>query len=342
MDFIKKESEKRFNPDEEYLGKDKKVNNINPLVSVTVATYQHAPFIKDCLDGILMQKTDFPFEIIIGEDESSDGTRDICKKYAERYPDKIRLFLRDRNKSILTDDEGRQLARFNVRWSRRSARGKYIAICEGDDYWTDPEKLQKQVFFLENNSSYMLTVGGYKTKDINTGRQKINTIKGKDNDPDKPEGFTFTLEDYRLNWITKTLTAVFRNEEFSINYYDKYRYPRDVHLMYHLLKNGKGFYFTDIFGVYRLHDGGVFSSLSLYQKKMANYRVKKEIFDVNRDEISRKMYMASVKSLLRLPQYRLADKEVSTSKIQLLFEGLRAAKSFKEHLSVIKTALIRK
>ena len=117
-----------------------------PVVSVQVSTYQHADFIRDCLDGILMQETDFPVEILIGEDESSDGTREICKAYADRHPDKIRLFLHRRENNIAI--HGRPTGRFQSTYTRFKCRGTYIALCEGDDYWTDPLKLQKQVDFL--------------------------------------------------------------------------------------------------------------------------------------------------------------------------------------------------
>ena len=72
----------------------------NPLVSVCVQTYQHAPYIKECLDGILMQETDFNFEVLLGDDSSTDGTREICLEYARKYPDKIRLFLHHRENNI--------------------------------------------------------------------------------------------------------------------------------------------------------------------------------------------------------------------------------------------------
>jgi len=124
-------------------------------VSVTCWTYQHAPYIRQCLDGILMQETSFPYEVIVGEDGSTDGTREICIEYAERYPERIRLFLRDRNTSHLIY-KGRDIM-LNPVFCMMSARGKYIAICEGDDYWTDPFKLQKQVDFLEANPGYVLT-----------------------------------------------------------------------------------------------------------------------------------------------------------------------------------------
>lgn len=156
MGNFTKALKERFIDQKEYLGNNKPINNIEPIVSVTVATYQHAPYIKECIEGILMQKTDFPFEIIIGEDESSDGTREICIEYAKKYPNKIRLFLRDRKLSQYYDEAGKFIGRFNGHWNRMSARGKYIAWCEGDDYWIDPLKLQKQVNFLENNSKYGL------------------------------------------------------------------------------------------------------------------------------------------------------------------------------------------
>ena len=96
QDIVNEALKERFLLQKEYLGDNKLVNQINPLVSITVATYQHVDYIKQCLDGILMQKTNFLYEIIIGEDGSIDGTQEICKEYARKYPDKIRLFIRDR------------------------------------------------------------------------------------------------------------------------------------------------------------------------------------------------------------------------------------------------------
>jgi len=126
-----------------------------PTVSVKISTYQHADFIRECLDGILMQETDFPFEILIGEDESSDGTREICKAYADRHPDKIRLFLHRRENNIAI--HGRPTGKFQSTYTRFMCRGTHIALCEGDDYWTDPLKLQKQVEFMEARPTCVLT-----------------------------------------------------------------------------------------------------------------------------------------------------------------------------------------
>jgi glycosyltransferase involved in cell wall biosynthesis len=120
--------------------------------SVCIITYNHEPFIAQAIEGALMQQTSFPFEIVIGEDDSRDKTRQIVKEYAQRYPDKIRLFLNDRKNVIYIN--GRPTGRWNFVNVLKQARGKYIALCDGDDYWTDPTKLQKQVAFLEANPEY--------------------------------------------------------------------------------------------------------------------------------------------------------------------------------------------
>src|SRR5690554_233263 len=98
-----------------------------PLVSVCVQTYNHEDYIEKCLNGILIQKTNFNFEIILGEDDSKDATRQICIKYAKQYPDKIRLFLRDRTLTQLKDENGNLIRRLNGIFTRMSAEGKYIA-----------------------------------------------------------------------------------------------------------------------------------------------------------------------------------------------------------------------
>lgn len=127
----------------------------NPLLSVCLPTFQHRKFIEECLNSILMQQTNFNYEILIGEDGSTDGNREVCEAYARKHPDKIRLFLHHRENNIQVD--GQPTGRFNFTYNWFSARGKYVALCEGDDYWTDPFKLQKQVDFLEVNADFVLT-----------------------------------------------------------------------------------------------------------------------------------------------------------------------------------------
>ena len=118
-----------------------------PVVSVVVVTYNHAEHIAQALDSILMQRTSFPIEICIGEDGSTDGTREICLEYAKKYTDKIRLFCRSAEGKIHIF--GIKTGRRNHLQTRLATRGKYIALCEGDDFWIDPDKLQKQYELME-------------------------------------------------------------------------------------------------------------------------------------------------------------------------------------------------
>ncbi|TVP52957.1 MAG: glycosyltransferase [Mongoliibacter sp.] len=140
----------------EYLGLDKPICKIQPMVSVLVPTFQHVNYISTCLESILCQKTNFPYEIIIGEDESTDGTREICMKFAEKYPDKIRLFLRKEEDKIYIN--GVKVGRFNHLENFKCARGKYLAYCDGDDYWLDENKLQLQFDLMQKYPAANLCV----------------------------------------------------------------------------------------------------------------------------------------------------------------------------------------
>ncbi len=114
------------------------------LVTVRCLAYNHAPYIRQCLEGFVMQKTSFRFQVIIHDDASTDGTDDIIREYAEKYPDIIVPIFETEN----------QYSKRNGAISRqmnRLMKGTYAAYCEGDDYWTDPLKLQKQVSFLEQH-----------------------------------------------------------------------------------------------------------------------------------------------------------------------------------------------
>ncbi len=122
----------------------------NPVVSVCVQAYQHESYIHECIQSILSQKTNFKFEILIGEDQSSDKTRDICKEYAEKYPKVIRLFLHNRENNMRINNM--VSGRFNILYNLASANGKYIALCDGDDYWIDDYKLEKQFHICEKNN----------------------------------------------------------------------------------------------------------------------------------------------------------------------------------------------
>lgn len=249
-EFVKKAFFERFNPDEEYLGTDKPINKIEPLVSVLVTTYQHEKFIAECLDGILQQKTNFPFEILIGEDESHDNTRKICKKYAEEHPDKIRLFLRNRKTSQLYDENGNYLCRFNGKWLGLSLKGKFIASCEGDDYWTNVNKLQKQVDFLQANPDFSMCFHNARIEYSHKSETRIfSKIK---------EGEYKGLDLYK-NWVVPTASVVFSLdslEDRDIFFNSNFLFG-DILLFLKLAESGRVWYFDEIMSVYRRHEGNM-------------------------------------------------------------------------------------
>ena len=117
---------------------------MTPLLSIHCLTYNHAPFIRQTLDGFVMQKTNFPFEVLIHDDASTDGTADIIREYEAKYPDIIKPIYQ-------TENQWNKGVSISKKYQFPRIKGKYVALCEGDDYWTDPLKLQKQVDFLESH-----------------------------------------------------------------------------------------------------------------------------------------------------------------------------------------------
>lgn len=223
-----------------------------PMVSVCVQTYKHASFIKECLDGILMQKTDFSFEILLGEDGSTDGTREICMEYAEKYPDKIRLFLHHRENNIKIN--GNPTGRFNFLYNLYTAKGKYIALCEGDDYWTDPLKLQKQVDFLERNEKIGIVHTKYEI--FHEVKNEFVVHERKIYDPTFSE-----LRNYLFTGDMRTLTVMFHAKYLedvqallSDGIMAKALYGDRATFLTIATKADIG-YINTITGVYRIYDG---------------------------------------------------------------------------------------
>ena len=171
-----------------------------------------------------MQETDFPVEIILAEDRSTDGTRAICEEYAEKYPGKIKYIYRDQNVGY-NENEYEAMS---------AASGKYIAYCEGDDYWTDSLKLQKQVDFLKTHPDYSVCWHRCVHRNVKTGVKTDDACalilaQGA-------EGMDIDMDTYFSGWYTQPLTMVFRKEALDLALYHSYKYFRDMHQMYHLLK----------------------------------------------------------------------------------------------------------
>ena len=231
-----------------------------PLVTVKVVTYNHVNFIRECLDSILMQKTNFDFEILIAEDDSNDGTREICKEYAKKHPDRIRLLLNSRKNNIKIDD--RPSGTFNNTYANYLIDSKYIAFIEGDDYWSDENSLQKRFEFLEKNEDHVMCFHNAKIYFQNSNKFHDRYLA--------PFNKSTTLESEKiLNTQIPPLTLLYRNGLVEIFDENMLKIVSgDVILRGKLSKFGKARYIHEIKpGVYRVHDGGIFSGGSLADNK---------------------------------------------------------------------------
>lgn len=245
-------------------------NNEEVMVSICCLTYNHEKYIAQAIDGFLMQETNFMFEVLVGEDCSTDRTRQILDDYALKHPDKIRLITSATNVG----------ANNNAVRVFKAVRGKYIAICDGDDYWTDPLKLQKQVDFLEHNENYIMC--GHYSKRIT----ETNEIHYMNFNP-KPLIYSFTDVMTEKNSETSTLTIVFRNtvdisKMFTSDWFLKCNAPDRFIKLYATFISGKNIYvLPETMSCYRLHSGGVWSSLkpkNLKRKELTDLYTMIKIF----------------------------------------------------------------
>ncbi len=217
-------------------------------ISVVVTTYNHKTYIEECLNSILEQQTTYSFEIILGEDDSKDGTREICMAYAKRFPDKIKLFLRSRKDAIIIN--GKPTGRYNFTENIKAAKGRYIALCEGDDYWTDPKKLQKQVDFLEANKNY---AGCFHNVMYSHYSKPKDTYNWR----------TYNRSDfYQIDTITTralfhTSSYVFRNDDFQFPDWFFQIVSGDMALLAIISKKGDLKLLDGSMSVYRKHEGGI-------------------------------------------------------------------------------------
>jgi glycosyltransferase involved in cell wall biosynthesis len=212
-----------------------------PIVSVWMVTYNHESFIKQSIESVLEQKTNFPFEIIIGEDCSTDGTRKIIKQLELQYPNIIKPIYHEKNVGA---------NRNAYEYCLPKLRGKYIACLEGDDFWTDPHKLQKQVDFLEKNPDVVLSFHNVNVINENNNR----FIPGKSNKEPKYYGWKDIFHIH-----VPTLSVVFRNvlSNFPTDVFKVYN--ADAFLFGYLSSYGSAANLGFIGATYRQHAGGIYT-----------------------------------------------------------------------------------
>jgi len=231
----------------------------NILVSICCVTFNHEKFIAYALDGFLMQKTNFEFEILINDDCSEDNTSTILRDYEERFPGRFKISYQIENQY----SKGIKPFR-NILFPK--VQGKYLAICEGDDYWTDPLKLQKQVDFLNENLTHSLCF--HKCIMVNENNVKVESVF------DHLEEKDYSGEDILKKWSIPTASSLFRTEYLN-QIITRFKTPGylygDTPMFLTLMENGKARCLVDNMSAYRIHKGG-FSRRTSKKHKIALYR----------------------------------------------------------------------
>ena len=256
------------------------------IVSISCITYNHAPYIRDCLDGFLMQKTTFPFEILINDDCSTDGTKEIIEEYAAKYPDIIFPMFQTENQY------SKGIRAMMVRFNFPRSRGKYLALCEGDDFWTDPLKLQKQVDFLEANTDFSICFHNMKiVNESNPSTIEFTNSKDKDS-------VTNILNIASKGNYIHTASVVYRkpNEGFPNWLLDLPIGDYALHLF--TAQFGKIKFLDELMGVYRIHEGGIWGSFSkekLYDRWIPMLAKLEDKFS---DEVNRALRIQKIYSIL--------------------------------------------
>lgn len=234
-------------------------------VSVSITTYNHDKYIAQALDGVLMQKVNFPYEIVIGEDGSLDNTKKILIDYKNKYPDKIHVLFQEKNIGMMR----------NFEQTLKTCRGEYVALLEGDDWWVSPHKLQMQVDFLESHPDFSICFHPVMV-------HKEGTIE--DNDykfPEKAKDVSFFEDLLYINYIP-TCSVMFRNKIKDLPDWMHKLKMGDWPLFLLNAQHGKIKYINNVMAAYRVHSNGVWSSrdkISIWNATIEAFKCFKSNFN---------------------------------------------------------------
>jgi glycosyltransferase involved in cell wall biosynthesis len=239
----------------------------NITLSICMITYNQGGFLKEAISGVLNQDFDKGFELIISDDCSTDNTQELVDYFIQTHPQgkNIKYYRHEQNLGMSE----------NFYWTLKQCDGKYIAYCEGDDYWTDPDKLKKQIHFLEKQSIYSFafhrTQLYFQEKQVLESDQNIRFFK-EGNEYVEINGFTLAN-----GWQIGMQTLVFRRDLIADLDIEQFGFFRDVHLLTHLLEKANGIC-LDFFGsVYRIHGNGVHSKSSKYESLKIGFHCFREL-----------------------------------------------------------------
>lgn len=231
-----------------------------PLVTIQCTVYNQERYVNDCIDGFLMQETDFPFEIVIHDDASTDGTVEILKEYQQNYPKIINVIYEHENQYSKHNGEIQRIL-------NNYAKGKYLAFCEGDDYWCSKNKLQKQYDFMEQHTEYSAV--GHLTKTINNKGEEISTfIDSSPGEYTKQEHENWQLFAHWSSIFCRNYTRIVSNQEMLE--YSQVRCPGDRKKILLLMKIGKLFVLPNVYSVYRYQSGDSSYTSGAFYNKVSN------------------------------------------------------------------------
>lgn len=255
------------------------------VVSICCITYNHVNYICDAIEGFLMQKTTFPFEILIHDDASTDGTADIILEYEKRYPDLIFPIYQKENQY----SKGISIS---ATYQFPRARGKYIALCEGDDYWTDPLKLQKQVDFLEANPEYSMCFHNAIVLENNSDIRKVSLFNSYISDCD------LLINDLIRKWVVPTASIVCRRDYLSNPEWMVRIYSGDFSLLLNMFTKGRIRYIDMISSVYRKNLIGNSVSVTVNSNFVREQHIKLlESFNIGTGKIYNREVVSHIKML---------------------------------------------
>jgi glycosyltransferase involved in cell wall biosynthesis len=264
-----------------------------PLISVRLITYNHFAYIQQAIDSILAQKTTFSYEIVIGDDTSTDGTQEILREYADRYPDKIKLLLQEKNLG----------GRHNLFQTLQACTGKYVAFLDGDDYWIDEYKLQKQVSFLEQNPDYALSF--HNTQVVLEYEQQRTYLSNAHEERE------LTTENILLDgWVMMTASLVMRNPN-PLPSWVMHPTNRNIDYTLQLLLSlvGKIHYSTEVMAVYWIHAKSISRNFKKLEWEKSHWHIFKHFDQLTHNQYKkltdRRRVEVCLKVLHKFPTFSL-------------------------------------
>lgn len=305
------------------------------IVSINCITYNHEQYIADAIESFLMQKTSFNYEILIHDDCSTDRTAEIIKDYEKKYPDIIKPIYQTENQYY----KGIKVSKIN---SDR-AKGKYIALCEGDDYWTDPYKLQKQIDFLEKNPDYSLCVHAATIIDARTNEEIYDVRPSK-------ISRSFCTEEIILGGggFFATNSMVYRREESALkpDFYNNAPIG-DYPLMIFLSLIGKVYYIDECMSIYRYAASGSWTEREFenIEKRTRHFEtIEKMLWEI--DEYTKYVYSHTIeKTIIKNKFYLLLDQgkiqEVKKGELLDFYNDLSKKEKLKIHLNKYAPNLLK-